>query len=223
MARWEPDARGRLEKAAMELFVERGYVRTTVAEIAERAGLTERTFFRYFTVKREVLFSGSKELEKSIVDRVASAPKRGAPLDVVANAFEAAGAALQAHRDLGYVRARSAIVVEHAEVRERELIKMASIAAAVTQALRARGVVEPTASLVAEAGIAVFKIGFERWVSAKKPGDLAAHIRAAVDALKAITAAKAPTARRSTRTPRPAKRPWPRQLPRPRAPSTTSK
>jgi AcrR family transcriptional regulator len=187
MARWEPDARGRLEKAAMELFAERGYARTTVGDIAERAGLTERTFFRHFTDKREVLFSGSQELERSIVEAVTDAPRDAPPLEAVASAFEAAGAMLQERRDLGHVRARFAIVVEHAEVRERELIKMASMAAAVTRALHARGVSEPTASLVAEAGIAVFKVGFERWVSGEKPQDLAGHVRAAAEALKAAT------------------------------------
>jgi AcrR family transcriptional regulator len=185
MARWEPDARGRLEKAAMELFVEQGYARTTVGDIAARAGLTERTFFRYFTDKREVLFSGSKDLEAAIVESVRNAPKDVAPLDIVADALEAAGAELQAHRDFGYIRARYAIVTEHPEVLERELIKMASLAAAVTQALHARGVTEPTASLVAETSITIFKVGFDRWVNAKKPGGLASHIRAAVDALKA--------------------------------------
>src|SRR5271155_5620790 len=99
MARWEPDARGRLEKAAMELFQERGYDRTTVEEIAARAGLTERTFFRYFADKREVLFSGSKELEKGIVDRIESAPQKASPFHAVAAAFEAAGAELQDRRD----------------------------------------------------------------------------------------------------------------------------
>src|SRR6187551_2387750 len=118
MARWEPDARGRLEKAAMELFQERGYARTTVGDIAERAGLTERTFFRYFTDKREVLFSGSKDLEKAIVDLVAGAPEEAAPFEVVASAFEAAGARLQGLRDFAHVRARFAILAEHAEVRE---------------------------------------------------------------------------------------------------------
>src|SRR6201996_5140071 len=113
MARWEPDARGRLEKAAMELFQERGYVRTTVEEIAARAGLTERTFFRYFADKREVLFSGSKTLEKSIVDRIASAPREASPLDVVAAAFEGAGAELEELRDLQFVRARYALVTKH--------------------------------------------------------------------------------------------------------------
>ena len=196
MARWEPDARGRLEKAAMELFQEHGYVETTVEDIATRAGLTERTFFRYFADKREVLFSGSKELEKSIVDGIESAPQEASPLDAVASAFEAAAATLQDRRDLLFVRARYALVTKHTDIQERELIKMASLAVAVTKALHARGVSEPSASLAAEAGIAVFKIGFERWVKEKKPRDFAAHIRAAVDALKAVAAeGKAPTAR----------------------------
>jgi AcrR family transcriptional regulator len=188
MVRWEPDARGRLEKAAMELFQERGYVQTTVQDIAAHAGLTERTFFRYFADKREVLFSGSKELEKSIIERIESAPREATPLDVVAGALSAAGAELQERRDLHFVRARYALVTKHAEIRERELIKLASLAVAVTKALHARGVSEPAASLAAEAGIAVFKIGFERWVSGRKPHDFAAHIRAALDALKALSA-----------------------------------
>jgi AcrR family transcriptional regulator len=204
MARWEPDARGRLEKAAMELFQERGYASTTVEEIAAHAGLTERTFFRYFADKREVLFSGSKALEKGIVDRIESAPKDASPLDAVAAAFEAAGAEIQDRRDLRFVRARYALVTRHAEIRERELIKLASLAVAVTKALHTRGVSEPAASLAAEAGVAVFKIGFERWVSERKPQDLAAHIRAAVGALKAIAAeGQAPTTRRPKRRPTP--------------------
>jgi AcrR family transcriptional regulator len=207
VARWEPDARGRLEKAAMDLFQERGYARTTVGDIAERAGLTERTFFRYFVDKREVLFSGSRELEKSVVDLVESAPKDAPPLELVVSAFERVGATLQARRDFSYVRARYALVSEHAEVQERELIKLASLAAAVTRALRARGVADPAAALVAESGITVFKIGFERWVTAKRPGELAGHIRAAADALKNVTAnAPSGSRPRAARTPERRKR-----------------
>ena len=185
----------------MELFLERGYGRTTVEEIAARSGLTERTFFRYFTDKREVLFSGSKDLEKTLVDMIAKAPKEAAPFDVVAEAFEGAGANLQALRDLGHVRARHALIAGHAELRERELIKFASLASAATEALHARGVSEPAASLAAEAGLAVFKVGFQRWVSEKKAQNLAAHIRAARDALKAVAAstATAPSTVRSAK------------------------
>src|SRR5580704_9315851 len=114
MARWEPDARGRLEKAAMELFQERGYVQTTVEEIAARAGLTERTFFRYFADKREVLFSGSKELEKTIVDGIESAPEDASPLEAVVAALEVAATYLQDLRELRFVRARYALVSRHA-------------------------------------------------------------------------------------------------------------
>ncbi len=195
MTRWEPDARGRLEKAAMELFQERGYVETTVQDIAARAGLTERTFFRYFPDKREVLFSGSKELEQSIVDRIASAPPKTKPLDVVIEALEAAASELEARREMRFVRARHALVMKHAEIQERELIKLAALALAVTRALHARGVAEPAASLAAEAGMAVFKIGFDRWVSAKKPHGFGAHIRAAMDALHALASERKPQKR----------------------------
>ncbi|MDP9000595.1 MAG: TetR family transcriptional regulator [Myxococcota bacterium] len=195
MARWEPDARGRLEKAAMELFEEHGYETTTVEQIAARAGLTERTFFRYFADKREVLFSGSKDLEMLIVDRLEGAPEEAGPLDIVTAAFEAAGRALQKLREMRFVRARYALVTKHPEIQERELIKLASLASAVAKALRERGISEPAASLAAEAGIAVFKIGFERWVTATKPLGLDAHIRAAVGALKAMAAEKTPSPR----------------------------
>jgi AcrR family transcriptional regulator len=191
MARWEPNARGRLEQAAMELFQERGYVRTTVEEIAARAGLTERTFFRYFTDKREVLFSGSSDLQKRIVDATTDAPEATAPLDAVAAALEAAAAALQQHRDESYVRARHALLAAHAELQERELIKLASLTSAVAHALRERGVAEPAASLTAEAGIAVFKVAFERWVTGTEPGDLSQHVRTVLNELRAITAGTA--------------------------------
>jgi AcrR family transcriptional regulator len=188
MGRWQPNARERLEAAAIDLFEECGYDRTTVADIAARAGLTERTFFRYFSDKREVLFARSEELEKGIVDIIASAPKDATPLDAVAAAFEAAGAELQDRVDLHLVRARHALVMKHTELRERELIKGASLGTAVTKALRARGVPELAASLAAEAGIAVFKVGFERWVSQRKPQKFVTQLRAAMAALRSVAA-----------------------------------
>jgi len=186
----------------MELFLERGYDQTTVQDIAAHAGLTERTFFRYFADKREVLFSGAETLEKGIVERIEAAEKQTSPLDAVAASFEAAATALEAARDIRFVRARYSLVTEHPDIHERELIKMASLAAAVRRALHARGVAEPEAGLVAEVGIAAFKIGFERWLAEKKPRDFAGHIRAAVDALKALTrqGSKRPT--ESTPVPR---------------------
>jgi AcrR family transcriptional regulator len=203
MARWEPDARGRLEKAAMRLFQERGYAQTTVGDIAATADLTERTFFRYFPDKREVLFSGAKELEEGIVERISNASPEVPPLEAVVAGFEAAGAELEEQRALSYVRARYALVTQHAEIQERELIKLASLAVATRNALHARGVSEPEASLVAEAGIAIFKVGFERWVNEVRPRNLAGHIRSAADALRAVTAgiatSETPTKKRRAR------------------------
>jgi AcrR family transcriptional regulator len=206
MARWEPDARGRLQEAAMELYGERGFDQTTVAEIAARAGLTERTFFRYFADKREVLFWGSDALQKLLVDAVAGAPDSTAPLDAVGAALEAVVPMFQERR--GFARQRHALIVAHAELQERELIKLASLASAMADALRRRGVTEPAASLTAEAGVAVFKISFERWINDAKRRDLSQHVRESLNELKAVAAGKliahaGPSTSRTTSTSRP--------------------
>jgi AcrR family transcriptional regulator len=189
MGRWEPDARGRLEQAALALYGERGFEQTTVAEIARRAGLTERTFFRYFADKREVLFWGAGALQEFLVSTVASAPESAAPIDAVAAALEAAGAQFFQERREG-ARQRQAVIAANAELQERELIKLASLASALAGALRERDVTEPAASLAAEVGVAVFKIAFERWVSETSRADLPQLIRASLDELKAVTAGK---------------------------------
>ena len=186
MGRWEPNARGRLEQAALELYVERGFEQTTVAEIAKRAGLTERTFFRHFADKREVLFWGSAALQEHLVSAVASAADSAAPIDAVAAALEAAAGLLQQRREAA--RQRQAVIVANTELRERELIKLASLAVAIAGTLRGRGVKEPAASLTAEAGIAVFKVAFERWVNDEAGSDLPSVIRGSLEELKAVTA-----------------------------------
>jgi len=189
MGRWEPNAQGRLEQAAMELYIERGFEPTTVAEIARRAGLTERTFFRHFRDKREVLFAGAAALQDFLVTALASAPDSAAPVDAVATALEATGDLFQERRD--YARQRQAVIAANAELRERELIKLASLASAMADVLRQRGVPDPAASLAAEAGIAVFRIAFERWIKESSPGDLPRYIRESLDELRAVTAGKA--------------------------------
>ena len=188
MTRWEPNGRGRLELAALALYGERGFENTTVAEIAARAGLTERTFFRHFADKREVLFSGADALQELLVSNVAAAPDSIGPIDAVGAALEAAGALLQERRE--YARQRAAIIAANTELRERELIKLASLASAIADALRRRGVADPAASLSAEAGIAVFRIAFERWVDETNQRDLPELIRDSLDELKAVTAGK---------------------------------
>jgi len=186
MGRWEPDARGRLEQAALALYGERGFEQTTVAEFAARAGLTERTFFRHFADKREVLFAGAGELQDLLVSTLASTPDSAAPIDAIAAALEAAAARLQERRE--YSRQRQAVIAANAELQERELIKLASLASALAGTLRRRGVRDPAASLAAEAGIAVFKIAFERWINQTSQQDLPQLIRESLDELKAVTA-----------------------------------
>jgi AcrR family transcriptional regulator len=188
MGRWEPNARGRLMQAAFALYGERGFEQTTVAEIAERAGLTERTFFRHFADKREVLFAGAEALQELLVSTVIEAPASLAPIDAAAVGLEAIGGFIQEGGDLA--RQRQAIISSSAELQERELIKLASLATALAEALRARGVEDPAASLTAEAGIAVFKVAFERYVDTANQQDLPTVIRESLDGLKVVTAGR---------------------------------
>jgi AcrR family transcriptional regulator len=188
MVRWEPNARGRLEQAALQLYIEHGFEQTTVAEIARRAGLTERTFFRHFADKREVLFWGASALQELVVSTVASASDSAAPIEAVAAGLEAAGALLQQRRE--FARQRQTIIAANPELQERELIKLASLASAMADALRQRGVADPAASLAAEAGIAAFRIAFERWINASNQRDLPELIRESLDQLKAVTAGR---------------------------------
>src|ERR1700735_5186329 len=138
MARWHPDSRGRLEQAALALYAERGFENTTVAEIAAAAGLTRRTFFRYFADKREVLFSGSQELEHRWLEAVAAAPAGADPpaaatagVDPVAELF------VERHE---FARIRARIIDSNPELQERELIKLQSLASSIKSALVDRGV-----------------------------------------------------------------------------------
>src|SRR4051812_7798035 len=139
MARWQPDARGRLEAAALELFREHGFDQTTVTDIAARAGLDKRTFYRLFGDKREALFSGGKMMETALVKAVAESD--AAPFDSVIAAFQRVAEDIFADR-LELVRARQSIIDSSPELQERELRKMGSLAAAVAAALRAKGISE---------------------------------------------------------------------------------
>jgi AcrR family transcriptional regulator len=182
VSRWEPNARGRLEEAALQLYREQGFDQTTVSEIARRAGLTERTFFRYFADKREVLFWGEAALHELFVHAVADAPDSATPIDAVAAGLDAAGSLFQERRD--QARQRQAVIAVNPALQERELIKLASLAAGMAEALRRRGVGEPAASLSAEAGVAVFKIAFERWLDETNDKDLVQLMRQSLDELR---------------------------------------
>jgi AcrR family transcriptional regulator len=186
MARWKPDSRGRLEQAALGLYAERGFDNTTVAEIAARAGLTERTFFRYFADKREVLFGNAGVLQELLVTAVLDAPADALPLAVVGAALAAGGAMIQERRE--FSRQRQAVIASNVELYERELIKLAALGAALAGALRTRGVGEPAASLTAEAGIAVFRVAFELWADEPLERDLPELIYESLGELRTLTA-----------------------------------
>jgi AcrR family transcriptional regulator len=187
MGRWLPDARVRLQEAALALYGERGYEETTVAEIAERAGLTKRTFFRYFRDKREVLFWGADLLEQRMVAAIEAAPASASPLGLIGAALDAAAVRFEEVREFAGLRYR--IIASSPELQERELIKGASLAAAMTEALRARGFEDNTATLAALTGTTVMRVAFEQWVHDPDGQSFAQIARDALAQLRELAAA----------------------------------
>lgn len=186
MGRWQPDARARLQQAALVLYGERGYDETTVAEIAERAGLTKRTFFRYFVDKREVLFWGSELLEQRMVAAIEEAPAGSSALALIGAALDAAAVRFEEVREFAGLRHR--IIASSPELRERELIKAASLAAGMARALRARGLDATAAALAAHTGVTVMHVAFEQWIADQDQTPFQQFAREALTQLQQIAA-----------------------------------
>src|SRR5579863_7221556 len=186
MARWEPGARERMVLAAADLSTEQGYDATTVAQIAERAGVTKSTFFRHFGDKRELLVAGQEVLSRLLAEGIAEAPRAASPLQAVAAGLERASSAMGSmNRELG-PRLKAAVAAS-AELQERDALKSVSLAAAMTTALRARGVPDPTAHLASELGVLAFKRGYAEWIEADRDTEteLAQRTLAALNELRA--------------------------------------
>ncbi|MBI0295316.1 TetR/AcrR family transcriptional regulator [Streptomyces sp. PRKS01-29] len=189
MARWQPGAPQRLVVAAVDLFTEQGYDATTVTQIAERAGVTKSTFFRHFSDKRELLVAGQETLSRLLADGIAEAPASASPLQAVAAGLERASSAMGAtNRELG-PRIKAAVAAS-TELQERDALKSVGLAAAMTAALIARGVPDPTAHLAGELGVLAFKQGYAQWSEADRDDaeGLAPYVLAALEDLRAATA-----------------------------------
>ncbi|WP_405163173.1 TetR/AcrR family transcriptional regulator [Nocardia sp. NBC_01499] len=187
MARWQPDAPGRLAAAALELFEERGYENTTVIEIAERAGLTKSTFFRHFPDKREVLF-GSGALTGVLAEGIASAPPAAGPFDAVADALDALGRTFFAADRREFSGRRQAVLNANPELREREALKRIDLTASMIEALNRRGVPSLTARVAAQLGTLAWEIAFEQWIDPNNSEGFGPLVRQALAEVRAAGA-----------------------------------
>jgi len=181
MSRWEPDAKGRLQRAAMELFLERGYAGVTVADITERAGLTKRSFFNHFADKREVLFAGSEAFLRTLTDALAALDPAAEPLEAATAALTQAGLSLTGYGQVA--AARRDLIASSTELQERDLVKMASLTRALQEGLRARGATPTAARFTAEAAITIFNAAYDDWID-HPDADFAALMKNALDELR---------------------------------------
>jgi AcrR family transcriptional regulator len=192
MPRWDPKAEERLRNAALELFLEHGYENVTVTQITERAGLTRRTFSRYFTDKRDVLFAGSEQLPPALADAVVRAGDTLAPFEALLTALvEIAG--VFADR-VPHAARRRAVIKSSPELQERERTKFAAVTDALADALQQRGAAASQALLLAHVGAAIFQTAFEWWTDQPDHADFPTRIREAATELAANVGGSTPSA-----------------------------
>lgn len=190
MSRWPEGARTRLEAAALELFTERGFADTTVPQIAARAGLTTRTFFRHFSDKREVLFAYQAELPDVVRRIMADIPQSSSPLEVIEAGLRTIASARFDGR-LDALRAHRAVIDADDGLRERELRKMAILSEAIDSGFRDRGVDDLTSTLAAHTAVTVLGVALNRWLDADDGRSLSDHVADVIAALRSLTAADA--------------------------------
>ncbi|MFC8797749.1 TetR/AcrR family transcriptional regulator [Promicromonospora sp. NPDC057138] len=188
MVRWQPGTSERLQAAALDLFASRGYEQTTAAEIAQSVGLTERTFFRHFSDKREVLFHGQEQLTEAFVGGVAAAPADATPMELVGVALDTAAELFPDERR-SHSRLRQSVIGQNPALQERERHKMSVLASAMSDALRARGVAEPAATLAGQSAAMVFGVAFGQWLRDDEERSLADIQRELLAALRGLTGA----------------------------------
>lgn len=179
------NARSRLQRSALELFRKRGYDETTAAEIAACAGVTERTFYRYFPDKREVLFDGQAVLLAMLTASIADAPRDLGPLDTLFRAFHMTVPALEANRP--YSEPRQDVIAATPALQERELAKMAALTDALAEALRVRGIADLRAVLAAQIGMAAYVEATLSWLRTPHPS-LGEHLNLTQSELAALLA-----------------------------------
>ena len=174
-------------QSALDLFVEKGYDQTTVVEIADRAGVTKSTFFRHFPDKREVLFGG-ETFGRMVAEGIAAAPASATPLEAVAGAIEAVGrnAFVPAARE--FSRRRRQVIAANTELQERDALKGTRTAAAMADALKARGVADTTAGLTAQVGSLALTMAYERWSDSTHSEDFAEVARRTLRELRSASA-----------------------------------
>lgn len=185
MSRWQPNARERLERAALELFIEQGFAETTVPQITAHAGLTTRTFFRHFADKREVLFAGEEELPALVVRLMADAPASLSPMLLIVQGLETVVATRFEGRHAN-LRTRRAIVQADEGLRERELRKLSVLSEAISRGFRNRGVDELTAMLAAQLAVTVFSVTISRWLDQDGEQPLSELVHDTLRALRSV-------------------------------------
>lgn len=197
VGRWQPDARERLERASLELFVAQGFAETTVPQITARAGLTTRTFFRHFVDKREVLFADEGDIPALATRLIAEAPASLSPMEVMVQGLETV-AATHFAADVEYFKTRRAVIDSDDGLRERELRKLAALSEAIRSGFRDRGADDLAACLTAHVTVTVFSVSIGRWLAEDGKASLSSILHHTLGALRSVMLDPGPESSAST-------------------------
>lgn len=187
----------------MELFEEQGFEDTTAVQIAKRARVTTRTFFRYFSDKQEVLFADEDVFRGVLVRQMHEATDVAEPLHTVTRTLaEYDWEGLGSRESL---RRREAMIASTPYLQERELIKQHQMAEEFSTALQRHGVEPELAELAAHVGVQVFRIAYRLWLEGGDAADLTAAITKVTSRLATIVPADATAPRGRAPSARPRK------------------
>lgn len=161
-----------LQNAALELFSKQGYDETTTDEIAEKAGVSPRTFFRYFPTKESVLFVGEFGWFQSFTSQYLAQPAELSDIDAMRATLHSLAAGLTKIRPALtlYEQAVASSPTLRGGVLDRQAVDIRAIAEATASR---RGLDEPDAGCMVLATVVLltYRAGVMRWLAGPASAD----------------------------------------------------
>ena len=156
-----------IASAALELFAEQGYAAVTVGKVAAAAGVGERTLYRYFADKADLLFVEDEQLRATLRSALEQQPDGQPPFTMLRAASAAVARVLQGRRE--QVARRARVNASSTALSARDRAKRGAWEAHLADELSRLGVPPAQAALLGRIGIACHDLALTRWLEQDRP------------------------------------------------------